>query len=291
MPENKISKKYTNVSIRIMEEDYDLAMSYISDHPFLGIEEKYDELIVTFNSEDWNDDLKNALIKKLKNIDPDIQIIQENSILEKNWNEEYEKNIPAIKVNDNIGFAPEWKKDEIDTKIKILINPKMSFGTGDHESTRLISILAEKSVNPASFWIDVGTGTGVLAILAIKLGAEKVYAFDNNEWSVDNSKENFILNNVEDRIQIKQEDIDEIELPSADGIFANLFRHLLLQNLDKFYRALKQKNGNLLISGILKYDFKKIREEAEKSGFVLIDSIAENDWIAAHFKIEGSHNE
>lgn len=231
MPENKISKKYTNVSIRIMEEDYDLAMSYISDHPFLGIEEKYDELVVTFNSEDWNEDVKNDLMEKLKNIDHNIEIIQENSIFEKNWNEEYEKNIPAIKVNDNIGFAPEWKKDEIKTKIKILINPKMSFGTGDHESTRLISILADKVIMPGSFWIDVGTGTGVLAILGIKLGAERVYAFDNNEWSVENSKENFILNGVNDKIKIEQRDIDDIKLPPADGIFANLFRHYCCKTL------------------------------------------------------------
>jgi ribosomal protein L11 methyltransferase len=145
--------------------------------PFTGVEERMDELVVTFKSEDWKQELAQEIISDLKKISEDAEILQISSITEQNWNEEFEKSVKPIIVNENIGITPEWKKDEINTKIKILINPKMSFGTGDHESTRLISRLAEKVVKPDSKWIDVGTGTGVLAILGIKLGAKEVFRF------------------------------------------------------------------------------------------------------------------
>jgi ribosomal protein L11 methyltransferase len=288
MPKTKINQKYVNLHIKINEEDHDNAMFYLSDHPFTGVEERMDELIVTFKSEDWNDTLAQEILNDLKNISNDVEILKISSIIDQNWNEEFEKSVKSIIVNDNIGIAPEWKIDEINTKIKILINPKMSFGTGDHESTRLISRLAEKVVKPNSNWIDVGTGTGVLAILAVKLGAKEVIAFDNNEWAVENTQENVLLNDVCSKIKIGMLDIDEITLPEADGIFANLFRHLLMQNFGKFYDALKHCKGDLLIAGILKYDFDEVTKNAEEAGFELIEYITENDWVSAHFIAKGA---
>jgi ribosomal protein L11 methyltransferase len=289
MPKTKISQKYVNLHIKIFEEYYDKAMFYLSDYPFTGVEERMDELVVTFKSEDWKQELAQEIINDLKKISEDAEILQISSITEQNWNEEFEKSVKPIIVNENIGITPEWKKDEINTKIKILINPKMSFGTGDHESTRLISRLAEKVVKPDSKWIDVGTGTGVLAILGIKLGAKEVFAFDNNEWSVENTEENIQLNDVSDKIKIEMLDIDEITLPKADGIFANLFRHLLIQNFTKFYESLKTRNGDLLIAGILKFDFDEVNKQAEEAGFELIEKISENDWVSAHYRAREGH--
>ena len=291
MPKTKIGQEYVNLHIKIYEEDHDKAMFFLSDYPFTGVEEKMDELIVTFKSDDWNDKLPNEILENLRKISNEAEILEITTIVDQNWNEEFEKSVKPIIVNDNIGITPEWKKNEINTKIKILINPKMSFGTGDHETTRLISQLAEKVVKPESSWIDVGTGTGILAILCVKLGAKGVFAFDNNEWSVKNTEENIMLNGVSDRIKIALLDIDEITLPKADGICANLFRHLLMQNFAKFYDSLKHNGGDLLIAGILKFDFDEVRNKAENEGFELIEYIIEHDWISAHFRAIGDNNE
>ncbi len=285
------NQEYVNVSFNILEEDHDLAMFYISEHPFIGVEERMDEFIVTFKSEDWHEGMEFEILAELKSISDNVSLIDVEIIEEQNWNEEYEKSVETVIVNENIGIAPEWKEDELTTQIKILINPKMSFGTGSHESTRLISRLAEKVVQPGSFWIDAGTGTGVLAILGIMLGADNVFAFDNNEWSVDNAKENFMLNKVKDKIKIELMDIDDMELPKADGIFANLFRHLLMQSFAGFYQSLKDRQGDLLIAGILIFDFDEIKQKATDEGFVFIESISENEWVSAHFKAKGDSNE
>jgi ribosomal protein L11 methylase PrmA len=84
-------------------------------------------------------------------------------------------------------------------------------------------------------------------------------------------------------------DIDEITLPKADGIFANLFRHLLIQNFTKFYESLKTRNGDLLIAGILKFDFDEVNKQAEEAGFELIEKISENDWVSAHYRAREGH--
>jgi len=179
---------------------------------------------------------------------------------------------------------PEWKKSESSTEIPIIINPKMSFGTGQHETTRLIARLLEKYCEPNQKWIDVGTGTGVLAILAIKLGSQSVFAFDNNEWAIENARENIILNKVEDSILLQEADIEEIELPSANGITANLFANLVIYGLEKFRKSLLENKGILLISGILRYQEEEIINEAKKKGFEPLEVIYEEEWLAAAFR-------
>lgn len=277
-------KEYVNLHISINEELFDLAVGVISAVPIVGIEEKLDELVVCFNSEEYSDETKDVILANLKTITDDVKILKEERIEDKNWNEEYEKKTKTIIVNERIGIAPEWKKDELNTAIKIIINPKMSFGTGEHATTRLVAQLMENKVKQDSFWIDAGCGSGVLAILAIKLGAKKAFAFDNDIWSVENSKENFILNDVEYKITIELADIYKVILPEADGITANLFAHLLIDSFPKFYESLVTRNGDLILSGVLMYDADEVKASAEKAGFNHIETIAEDEWVSMHFK-------
>jgi len=160
----------------------------------------------------------------------------------------------------------------------------MSFGTGEHSSTRLVSRLMDGIVEKDKFWIDAGTGTGVLAILASKLGAEKILAFDNNIWSLDNAKENIELNNETDNIELVQLDIQKDEIPEADGIVANLFLHLIVESFPLFHKSLVKTNGDLIVSGVLKFDSKDLISAAEKNGFVVINQLIDEEWIGVHFK-------
>jgi ribosomal protein L11 methyltransferase len=279
--------EYVNIYIKIDEELYDLAYGYISQFQFTGIEERSDELIITFESKSWNDLLRTELIDALKNVNSNIEITKEERFPDKNWNEEWEKNVEPVIINDKIVIAPSWKIKDLNYEIPVIINPKMSFGTGEHASTRLVCKLMETVIKKNSFWIDAGTGTGVLAILALKLGAGSMFAFDNNEWSIENAKENFILNSVENKIELLEADIESVSLPDADGITANLFRHLLIESFPVFYQSLNKSEGDLIVSGILKYDENEIKAEALHAGFIYINLLYEDEWVGIHFKARG----
>lgn len=282
--ENSLLKNYINVHIGINEEYYEMAFAFFQLFKFCGIEERFDELVMTVESCNWNDEIRASLLATLKQIDDSIFIIREETIEEINWNEEWEKNVKPVIVNDNIVITPNWKQDEVDAKYKLLINPKMSFGTGDHQTTRLVCRLIEKVNIPGKYWIDAGTGTGVLAILAAKMGASHVFAFDNNMWSIENAKENFRMNDVEDKIELAELDIEESTLPKADFIAANLFLNLVVPSLPVFHKSLSESKGELLISGILKYHLEDILEGAKANNFEHIETIYEDEWIALHFK-------
>lgn len=282
--EKVLKNKYLNIKIAINEENYEFLYAEISELPFAGIEEQTDELVICFEEHNYTDEIQKIIEEALLKIQPDSKIIEKYSIEDKNWNEEWEKNVPAIEVNERIGIAPTWKINELNTEIKIAINPKMSFGTGSHTSTRLCCKLMEKTVKKGSFWIDAGTGTGILAILAVLLGAEKCLAFDNNQWSIENSNDNFILNNVDKNIELLDGDIDNLELPEADGIAANLFINLINSSFPTFYKSLKNKEGDLIVSGILSYSIDEVLENAIKNNFDVIEVLIEEEWAGFHFK-------
>lgn len=281
-----MKKNYLNVKFRLFEEYYPYFYVIIENFKIEGIEENFDEISVCFSSENWNETIKNELLNSLKQLIPDIEIINEQIIEDKNWNEEIEKNTPIIVVSEKIGIAPEWKLHELNTEIKIIINPKMSFGTGQHATTKLVCKLLEKVVQNGQFWIDAGTGTGILGILAMKLGARSVYAFDYDKWSVENARENFTLNNLKSNFIIEEADIFECNLPNADGIVANMYLNILDKTANKFYNALKENKGNLILSGILKYDADYIIDHYSQHLFEHVETLSEDEWVAIHLKVK-----
>ncbi len=283
---NSLLKTYINVHISLKEEYYEMVFALLQNFKFTGIEEKLDQIVISFKLKDYNDETRNEILEIINQFDPDAKIIKEETLEEKNWNEEWENNVQPIRVDEHLVITPEWKKNEIDSEHKIIINPKMSFGTGDHQTTRLVCRLMKKINQPGKFWIDAGTGTGVLAIYAALLGASKVLAFDNNIWSIENAIENVEINGFSDKIEIKNIDIEETELPDSDFIAANLFLNLVVPSMPIFYKSLKKSKGHLLISGILKFHHQDILEGAEANHFVHIESIFEDDWVALHLKAE-----
>jgi len=186
-----MNQEYFYVTLSSKEELFEKIIAILSNFPILGIEEIDDNLKVAFKKENWDKIDKEFLLEALKVADPNISISQIDKEIEKNWNEEWEKNVTPVILSDKISVAPSWRKGSTGKPIEIIIDPKMSFGTGHHSTTKLMVQLAEKYLKPNSFWIDVGTGTGILAIVANKLGAKEVLAFDNNPWSIANASEKY----------------------------------------------------------------------------------------------------
>lgn len=289
--DKNLLKDYINVHVSLSEEYYETVAALLQGFPFTGIEERDNEIIITFFSSDWNDEMRRNIMSRVNIMDKNAIISKEETIADRDWNEEWEKTVRPVVVSDDIVITPEWKKDDIHSKYKILINPKMSFGTGEHQTTRLVCRMMEKIKDPKKFWIDAGTGTGVLAIFAVMLGAKRVFAFDNNIWSVENAKENFALNGVSDKIELAELDIENCSLPECDIIVANIFLSLLLPSMPLFYKALREKRGELILSGILEEHLDDILNAAKANHFEILETATEGGWIAAHLKIESTGNE
>jgi ribosomal protein L11 methyltransferase len=275
-------RTYINIHVDIPEEFYEFAIGHLSEYPISGIEEKNDELVITMPSPFFSETTKKMIQDDLWLVYDKAVISKTEEIKDENWNKQWEETISPIIINDEIAISPEWHLSEIKQKHIIIINPKMSFGTGHHATTRMVCSMMKENITQDSNWIDAGTGTGVLAILAVKLGAKSVLAFDNDEWSVDNTIENIELNKCSDKIQVLQSGLLEVNLPESDGITANLYTHLLKPAFPKFYKALKKRKGTLLISGVLVYDKDEIQRATTDAGFRHIKTIQEDEWIAMH---------
>lgn len=206
-----------------------------------------------------------------------------SSLLNKNWNEEWEKNINVIEVSDRIVIKPSFREyDNRQGKLVITIDPKMSFGTGEHATTKIMLLLLEKYVKEGFFVLDAGTGTGVLAIASVMLGAKKAIAFDNDEWCLENGLENCKLNSAEDKVEILNCEMKDIAEKNFDLISANIQKNILIELADDFKNRLKN-NGVLLLSGLLNTDEKDITEIYVSKKFKPIEKLQVDEWIGLVF--------
>jgi Ribosomal protein L11 methylase len=203
------------------------------------------------------------------------------SIIEKiNWNEEWEKSVQPIEIGERFVVKPSWAEYKGDKdRIILHIDPKMSFGTGYHETTRLTLRLLEKYMEKDYEVVDVGTGTGILAIAAVKLGCKKATGTDIDEWSIENASENVARNQVESAISIEDKSLNDFAAESIDLITANLTLNTNTEFLKEFHRILKD-GGKLLLSGLLHSDKNAMERNLISNSFEVLSALTENEWIA-----------
>lgn len=212
-------------------------------------------------------------------------VVIEKVLENKNWNEEWEKSREVIVVSDTLVIKPSFKEySPKANQIVITIDPKMSFGTGEHQSTKLSLQFLEKYVKKGMNILDVGTGTGILAIASIKLGASKVIAIDNDEWSYENSVENCEVNSVQDKVDVRFCEIENVNENDFDLVAANIQKDVLLQIKNEIRKRVKL-NGIVILSGLLISDQEQIRHDYEELNFKLIDSSISEEWLSLVFKL------
>lgn len=199
------------------------------------------------------------------------------TIEDQNWNKQWESNFQPITVEQFCRVRAPFHQTEEGYKLEIIIEPKMAFGTGHHQTTwlmirELFNIdLQNKNV------LDMGCGTGILAIVAEKLGAKKITAIDNDIWAFENAQENVIKNDCT-RIKVLHGDATLLGNENYDVILANINLNILINDMRVYINSLN-KGGLLVMSGILTNDITVLSEAAEKIGFKVLAKRNRNDWM------------
>jgi ribosomal protein L11 methyltransferase len=193
-----------------------------------------------------------------------------------NWNEEWERNYQPVFIEDRLHIRAPFHPAMPGYQHEIVIEPKMSFGTGHHQTTRLMATLMFSLSWPNQTVLDMGTGTGVLAILAEKLGAKNILAIDNFEWAAENTKENAQRNNCT-KVEARLGDADSLQGHNFNVVLANINRNVLLKDMPVYGQTL-EKGGSLLLSGFFESDFAKINAKAVSLGLRLEKKIDQHNW-------------
>ena len=198
-----------------------------------------------------------------------------------NWNEEWEKNFSPIVVEDLCTVRANFHPVP-NTRYDIVITPKMSFGTGHHETTYMMwQQLLPLSLEGAKV-LDMGCGTGILAIMAALRGAHDITAIDIDPWCVENATENVQQNNCS-FITIKEGDVSLIAGEQYNLILANINRNILLSDIPAYTQALLPQ-GLLLVSGFYEEDLPAIKEKCQEVGLTYLSHIERNRWVSAKFQ-------
>lgn len=275
-------KKFIAYKIYAQPFDTELLSGLMWDFDINGLTEE-DNYIKIFADE--NADLNIHIIEN------SLQKLQEDKIItsykieielieDKNWNEEWEKSREVIRISERIVIKPTFKNySPKENEIVLTIDPKMSFGTGEHQTTKLMLRLLEKYVKPGMNVLDVGSGTGILAIASAKLGALKALAVDFDEVCLENCNENCTLNGVSDSVQILTGEIDDVKENDFDLVLANIQKNVLIEIAEKIKSKVK-RNGIVILSGLLYSDQDEIEKKYKLFGFTTMQIEKLDEWIA-----------
>jgi len=240
-----------------------------------GFEQQEECLIMYINEGNFDEKLfKNIL--ELTNT-----TYLKSTIKNENWNKLWESSFEPVIIGDFVSVRADFHREIKNVEHEIVITPKMSFGTGHHATTSMMleSLQQYSPVNKAV--IDFGTGTGVLAILSEKMYAKKITAIDCDDWSIENAAENFERNHCK-LIVLKKADRFPVN-EKWDIILANINLNIIKENMEAFAAALN-KDGRVMVSGILKENKEELLSCADKHGFTAESIKEKNNWLCVAFK-------
>lgn len=249
------------------EKDWDFI-----DYPLLNLDKNVFEIKV------YPGNLEDAKKIKTEIEDKNLGSLTIEEKDDEDWANNWKKYYKPLEIGESLAVVPEWEEYESERKI-IKINPGMAFGTGTHESTYMCLELLEKYVREDDEIFDIGCGSGILAIAALKLGAKKALAIDIDEKCIQASYENAKLNGVEDKMEIKKGNLLDIVKGRADLIVSNIIAEIIVDEIKNLKNHMD--NGGIFItSGIIKERRQMVIDALKDNGFEIVDEIEKNDWVA-----------
>jgi ribosomal protein L11 methyltransferase len=252
-------------------------VAYLDGLDFDGFVQEEGRLLAYVSAARWSDVSREAVEAWLASRTGS-PAFGERVIAAQNWNADWEASLQPV-VAGGFVIKPSHRPAPPEAKGRtvIEIDPKMSFGTGYHESTRLVLRALPEIVQPGDRVLDAGTGTAILAIAAVKLGAASVIGFDIDPWARENAEENTALNGAGERVEVREGGIEVVPESGFDVILANINRNVLLAYLPTFAEKLRP-GGTLALAGLLREDRDQMIAAAAEAGFTLAQDSHENAW-------------
>ena len=273
---NYIEVKFTNT-----EEQNDILLAFLSDTEYEMFDTSDNGLNAYIREENFSEEILNAIIETIPNSKTISYTF--SSIPDRNWNEEWESSFEPVIISDKVVIRAPFHEQFQNCKYELIIEPKMSFGTGHHPTTTLmVEMMLELELEEKEL-LDMGCGSGVLAILAYKMNARKILAVDFDEWAYENTIENCERNNSTS-IEVIKGNVNAIKSRKFDIILANINRNILLSDTISYVNCLN-KNGYILQSGFLNEDEKLLIQNAELSGLKHIKTNQKEKWSAILFQL------
>ena len=273
-------KTYKEFHIRTAPFLPDLLSGLLWELNISGLTEEQQSIIIFSEGNNLSKETVENFLRKMKaeNLFSEFSV-DEYELENKNWNEEWEKNLNIIKVNDKLVIKPSTKEyNPKENEIVLTIDPKMSFGTGEHQTTKLMLKMIERYVKPGMKVLDVGSGTAILAIASVKLGAVSAVAVDNDELCFANGIENIGLNEVSEEVEVRIGELKDINESNFDMILANIQKNVILGIADDIRKRLINE-GIIILSGLLNKDEEDVVEHYKKICFNLVDKDRMDEWI------------
>lgn len=279
---------YLKFIFTVPDDLQEFIIAELLDLDFYGFEQLDGELIAYVEKPRFNDSNR-EMIEEMMLLHPGCSFREDSEIEEQNWNENWERTIQPRQIG-TFFVKPTWSEQQPDEgSILLEIDPKMAFGTSYHATTRLVLLQLSAIQFEGKSVLDAGTGTGILAIGAAKLGAHQATGFDIDPWSQKNALENIYINGVQERVDIRfgsTETIREEEI--FDVVIANINRNVILDKLD-FLIGRTEKKGDILLTGLLHSDEETIRNALSRYPVTVIDLQREEEWILFHVR-KDSHD-
>ena len=251
-----------------------------TDYPEVGVIVKG-----YINELNFDDETFNRFKDELEQLGKNINIgeffkIETTTIQDSDWENSWKDYFDILNIGEKFVIVPTWREYENEEdKYVINIDPGMAFGTGGHETTSLCIKNLEKYVKPHDNVIDVGCGSGILSIAASYLTDGNLKAVDLDKLAVDVSRENFALNNLENRIEVEEASLLTKETKKYDVIVANILAHIIELMLEDAYKLLED-GGYFITSGIIKDKKDELLEKMLKQGFKLVEETSDNEWYS-----------
>ena len=251
-----------------------------TDYPEVGVIVKG-----YINELNFDDETFNRFKDELEQLGKNINIgeffkIETTTIQDSDWENSWKDYFDILNIGEKFVIVPTWREYENEEdKYVINIDPGMAFGTGGHETTSLCIKSLEKYVKPHDNVIDVGCGSGILSIAASYLTDGCLKAVDLDKLAVDVSRENFALNNLENRIEVEEASLLTKETKKYDVIVANILAHIIELMLEDAYKLLED-GGYFITSGIIKDKKDELLEKMLKQGFKLVEETSDNEWYS-----------
>ena len=267
---------YIKATYKKPESDVDseILIAFLAEAGFESFENTENGVVAYIPAGDFSEDLLPSGYGKA-----DIELIEDQ-----NWNAVWESNYEPVLIGDSVFIRAPFHEHNPAANYEIVINPKMAFGTAHHETTALMIeyLLELKSQMKDKTLLDMGCGTGVLAILASMEGAGKITAIDNDTWSVESTEENTKENNTPNVKAVLGDASLLPEKETFDIILANINKNILLNDMPAYVKSLK-KGGQILFSGFYEDDLNDIIEKAGVLGMEFVDFKTKNSWVSARF--------